>query len=204
MHDSQSPERCHECGVIEVYPDVIPYTARVKHDGSLHTFAIARLRVLKCRSCGDVLFDNTTDEQISDGLRRHLGLLSPQEIRRRLGRLDLTQKEFGERICVAPETISRWLSGTYIQSRASNRLMELFFEREEARQLGSEAVETTLPHGELASWSQFTYYQEENDVPDSDSVVDSAVTVPGFDLEMLVETSRGPPAREAAFLCLAL
>jgi putative zinc finger/helix-turn-helix YgiT family protein len=96
-------------------------------------FTVPELQVNKCDACGEVFFDAVTDDQISQALRKHLGLLSPQHIRERLNVLGLKQKEFGERIGVAPETISRWLSGTYIQSRAMDNLMRMFFEREEAK-----------------------------------------------------------------------
>jgi putative zinc finger/helix-turn-helix YgiT family protein len=140
MFDNSSPQRCPECGKIDVHQEVISYTARVKHDGASYTFQVPQLHVNKCRSCGEVLFDNTTDEEISCGLRKHLALLTPQEIRERLKRLGLMQKDFAEQISVAPETISRWLSGAYIQSRAMDKLMRMSFEREEAKLSGPAEV----------------------------------------------------------------
>jgi putative zinc finger/helix-turn-helix YgiT family protein len=132
MGEQRFPQRCPECGKGDVRPGVMPYNARAKHDGSVYTFSIAALKVNKCQSCGEIFFDNTTDDQISQGLREHLGLLSPEEIRRRLGQLGLTQKEFAERISIAPETVSRWLSGTHIQSRAYDKLMRFFFQQVES------------------------------------------------------------------------
>ncbi len=79
MPEKQFPRRCPECGKTDVCPDVIPYNARAKHDGSVYAFPIAALKVNKCQSCGEVFFDNATDDQISQGLREHLGLLSPEE-----------------------------------------------------------------------------------------------------------------------------
>ena len=122
---------------MDVHPDTIPYTARVKHDGTLYAIEVASLHVLKCRSCGEVLFDSVTDEQISQSLRDHLQLLSPREIRDKLNALSLTQKEFAQRLRLAPETVSRWLSGAYIQSASSDTLMRLFFEREEASRMAA-------------------------------------------------------------------
>ena len=90
-------------------------------------FEIPALRVNQCAACGEILFSNVTDDQISQALREHLTLLSPQQIREGLRALGLKQKEFGDRIGVAPETISRWISGTHIQSRAMDNLMRLFF-----------------------------------------------------------------------------
>jgi len=127
------PDVCTECGKEEVRLASIPYDAEVKYEGHLHKFHIAQLIVARCDSCGDVVFSHATHEQIYDALREHLHLLSRQEIRVRIEQLGLTQKELGEEIGVAPETISRWLSGGYVQSRAYDKLMRFYFEREEAK-----------------------------------------------------------------------
>jgi putative zinc finger/helix-turn-helix YgiT family protein len=121
------PRRCPECGKVEVRPATIAYDAEVKHDGRVYTFNIPQLQVNQCGACGEVLFGNVTDDQISQALREHLSLLSPEQIRGALGALGLKQKNLGKRIGVAPETISRWISGTHIQSRAMDNLMRLFF-----------------------------------------------------------------------------
>ena len=125
--DKPFPRHCPECGKVEVQPATIPYDAEVKHDGRLYAFRIPALRVNQCAACGEILFSNVTDDQISQALREHLTLLSPQQIREAVRALGLKQKEFGDRIGVAPETISRWISGTHIQSRAMDNLMRLFF-----------------------------------------------------------------------------
>jgi putative zinc finger/helix-turn-helix YgiT family protein len=125
-----TPLPCADCGKIEVRLAAIAYTAEIKHDGKLYALPIPELHVQKCDACGEVFFDAVTDDQISQALRERLGLLSPQEIRERLNALALRQKEFAEQIRVAPETISRWLSGAQIQSRAMDQLMRMFFERE--------------------------------------------------------------------------
>lgn len=80
-----------------------------------------------------MLFTNATDEQISQALREHLTLLAPQQIRQSLRALSLTQKEMAEWIGVAAESVSRWVSGSNIQSRAMDNLMRLFFAFEKVR-----------------------------------------------------------------------
>ena len=121
------PRRCPECGKTEVQPATIVYDAEVKHDGRLYALHVPRLQVNKCGACGEVLFGNVADDQISQALREHLALLSPEQIRDSLSTLGLRQKDLAERIGVAAETISRWMSGTQIQSRAMDNLMRLFF-----------------------------------------------------------------------------
>ena len=140
------PRRCPECGKVEVHPATIAYDAEVKHDGRVYAFRIPELQVNRCAACGEVLFSNVTDEQISQALREHLSLLSPEQIRTALQAIGLKQKDFGQRIGVAPETISRWISGTYIQSRAMDNLMRLFFAFDNVRSAlaGSAAPDRNL------------------------------------------------------------
>lgn len=144
------PRHCPECGKTGVQSAVIAYDANVKHDGRLYAFHIPDLPVNRCAACGEVLFSNATDDRISEALREHLSLLSPVQIREALRALGLTQKEFAERIGVAPETVSRWISGTHIQSRAMNNLMRLFLEFDSVRS----ALSGPLPgmgYGEIVS-----------------------------------------------------
>jgi putative zinc finger/helix-turn-helix YgiT family protein len=125
--DRPFPRLCPECGKVEVQRATIAYEAEVKHDGRLYAFRVPRLHVNQCAACGEVLFSNVTDDQMSQALREHLALLSPEQIHDSLSALGLRQKDLAERIGVAAETVSRWMSGTQIQSRAMDNLMRLFF-----------------------------------------------------------------------------
>jgi DNA-binding transcriptional regulator YiaG len=121
------PRVCTHCGETAVSPANISYDAAVKHDGRLQRFPISRLMIDKCQHCGEEFFTNRSDEQITAGLREFLGLLQPHDIRLRLDELGLTQRDFAARLGVAPETVSRWLNGLSIQTRALDNLMRVFF-----------------------------------------------------------------------------
>ena len=127
------PRTCTECGEATVRAEEIGYEAQVKHDGRTHRFYVPHLVVDKCQRCGEMVFTTRTNDQITAGLRDFLGLLQPDDIRRRLVELDLTQRAFAERMGVAPETVSRWLNGLAIQTRALDNLMRLFLGLREAR-----------------------------------------------------------------------
>jgi hypothetical protein len=176
------PLPCPECGKVAVQRATIAYDAEVKHDGRLHTFPIPELHVTKCGECGEVLFDSVTDDQISAALRTHLGLLSPVEIRERLNTLGLTQKEFCERARgIAPATLSRWLSGLYIQNRTSDSLMRRVLAEEEAKRDSRKAREVVIPNGELAPWSHSTTRQSEQPkVPQSTAEKEIPIAMPQF------------------------
>jgi hypothetical protein len=139
MGPQEFPARCFECGNVDVYPDVISsYTAKAKHDGNLYEFIVRELHIQKCRSCGEVTFDSRSDEDISQGLRDHVGLLSPTEIRAYLDAFGWNQKEFAERLGSTPESVSRWLTGGHIQSRATDTSIRNLFELELMRRAQSQ------------------------------------------------------------------
>ena len=121
------PRRCAVCGEIAVARCRIPYEAEVRHDGKLHAFSIASLGIDQCERCGEQFFTTSTDEEINLALRSHLGLLAPNEIRAGLELCGVNQKAFAEHLGIAAETVSRWLSGTTIQTRSLDRLMRLYF-----------------------------------------------------------------------------
>ncbi|MBN2445490.1 MAG: helix-turn-helix domain-containing protein [Phycisphaerae bacterium] len=107
-------------------PAVVSYKAQVRHDGRVHEVEVAELSVPRCEDCGELVFGNDTDEQISRALRHQLGLLQPEDVRAKRTELGLTQKALAESIGVAPETISRWESGVVIQTQAMNKLLRAY------------------------------------------------------------------------------
>jgi putative zinc finger/helix-turn-helix YgiT family protein len=131
--DKPFPWRCLKCRRREVYPATIPYTAEVNHDGRLYEIPVPALAIPKCRSCGELVFTNRVDEQITDALRAHRRLLTPVQIREGRKALGLLQQELAERLGVAEATISRWETGALIQSRAMDNLLRAYFALPEVR-----------------------------------------------------------------------
>ena len=127
------PWHCTECGGKEVYPATVSHTSRIRLDGITYSVELPELRIPKCRVCGELVFDNDAEEQITQALREQLGLLSPVEIRKNRDELRLSQRQLAEQLGVAVETISRWENGLMIQTRAMDRFMRLFFSVPEAR-----------------------------------------------------------------------
>ena len=121
------PWPCPTCLTLTVIPTIIDYTARVKQDGVVHELHLPTLEVPRCQTCGELILTTAVDEQINDALRVRLRLLTPAQIRLGIERLGLKHQEFAERLGVAPETISRWVNGALIQTRAMDNLLRLFF-----------------------------------------------------------------------------
>lgn len=121
------PWRCRHCGQAQVFLSSTSYDAAVRHDGSLYAFKIPSLKIPICRACGEKVFTEKVDSQINAGLRSHLRLLTPDEIRAALERVSMTQRNAAETLGIAEETLSRWLNETQIQSRAMDNLLRVFF-----------------------------------------------------------------------------
>jgi HTH-type transcriptional regulator / antitoxin MqsA len=121
------PWPCPECGKRDVRPATVRHTSQIKHDGRLYEVEVSRLRVPRCRACGELVFDNDADAQIAAALRRQLGLLSADQIRANREQLGLSQRELAEHLGVAVETISRWENGVLTQTRAMDRYLRVYF-----------------------------------------------------------------------------
>jgi transcriptional regulator with XRE-family HTH domain len=130
-----SAANCPNCGQDAVAIGTTTYRAEIKHDGRLRVFDIPDLRAPICRSCCKITFTEDVDKQINDALRAHLNVLTPEQIRQGIERLNISQKEVVSRIGIAEATLSRWLNGSQIQSQALDTLLRLFFGSDQVRSL---------------------------------------------------------------------
>lgn len=128
------PWRCGECKEKTVAPRRIEYTTDATHDGRTYTITINDLEIIACSKCGKAILPDESNRRITDVLRRSARVLTPEQIREGLRKLDLSQKDLAVRIEVAQETISRWLSGGAIQSRLADRALRVFFAFPEVRE----------------------------------------------------------------------
>lgn len=127
------PWLCSDCFTPTVVPTVMDYTAKVKQDGVVHELHLPAVEIPRCQTCGETVITTAVDEQISAALRSRLRLLTPEQMRAGIEKLGLKQYELAERLGVAPETISRWVNGALIQSRAMDNLLRLYFALPEVR-----------------------------------------------------------------------
>ena len=127
------PWPCADCYTLTVVPTVMDYTAKVKQDGVVHELHLPGIEVPRCQTCGETYSTTEVDERVSEALRSHLHLLTPEQIRKGIEKLGLKQPELANRLGVAAETISRWVTGAIIQSRAMDNLLRLFFALPEVR-----------------------------------------------------------------------
>lgn len=132
--NGRPPIYCPRCGADALKLVTIPYAIEVKHDGRVHDVHIPQLRLPVCQACGEKTFNTEADDQINAALRRDLKLLSPDQIRYAVRDLGLSQKQFAAVLGVAEATVSRWCTGTVIQSKAMDNLMRAFFSNPATRE----------------------------------------------------------------------
>lgn len=141
-HDDRIPAKkrgrpfpwvCAECGKREVQPQSTRYETTIKHDGRTYTIVVPGLLLPTCGNCGERVFTSAADDQVVAALRSHLKLLTPDEIRGRRTQLELNQGALAEQLGVAKETISRWETGSMLQSRAMDNLLRLYFDCQQAQ-----------------------------------------------------------------------
>jgi putative zinc finger/helix-turn-helix YgiT family protein len=147
--DRPFPWRCGSCDEKEIYRSRTPYKTTIKYEGRPYDVEMQDLEVPTCRKCGEVVFDNHAGHQINAALRKQLGLLQPEQIRAGRTELNLSQKEFASQLGVAEESVSRWETGSQIQSRSVDRQIRVFFEFPEVREILVE-FETGRVFGEIA------------------------------------------------------
>ncbi len=74
------PWPCPRCRKKTVWPVIIPYRSAVRYEGKSHTVEVPQLNVPRCEDCGDLIFDNWADEQLTHALREAVRLLPPEQI----------------------------------------------------------------------------------------------------------------------------
>ncbi len=127
------PWRCAECGSDDVVPAATDYTGQVNYEGRLHTVDVPSLEIPTCRRCGERVFTNRVEEQINAALRAQLHLLTPEQIAAAIHALGMEPDEVAQRLGIREETLSAWISGTVIQSRAMDNLLRAYFASSEVR-----------------------------------------------------------------------
>jgi putative zinc finger/helix-turn-helix YgiT family protein len=127
--------KCQGCGKPLERRFATPRVEKMKYDGARHEVLIEGMPHWQCDRCEITLTDDESDTVVQDCLRRHIGLLTAEEIREARTSLGLTQSQLAELIRCAAESLSRWENGAILQSRSYDRLLRLFFHLPIARDL---------------------------------------------------------------------
>lgn len=83
------------------------------------------LPVRRCMDCGTEFIDHVGESLRHAAVCRHLGVLTPAEVRGVREQHGMTKAAFAEATAIAEATLGRWETGAAIQDRASDRYLRL-------------------------------------------------------------------------------
>lgn len=126
MEPNENDHECPLCGERSV-------TTYLHHDtftyGSGDTaveLEVVDLPVRRCGACDIEFLDHEGERLRHDAVCRHLGVLTPDEIRDiRRGKLHMTKAAFADLTGLGDATLNRWENGAVVQNRANDRYLRL-------------------------------------------------------------------------------
>lgn len=119
--------RCLECGG-EMFRSLDPIQTVFKGD----SLNIEGVEHWKCELCGELEYDSADLDALdlaeNRAYRELHKLLSPEDIRSIRKRYKLTQSQFELMLGVAAPTVSRWETGSVVQTKVADNLMRMIGE----------------------------------------------------------------------------
>jgi putative zinc finger/helix-turn-helix YgiT family protein len=85
----------------------------------------ARVPVWECAHCAHAYTDGDAEHFRHEAVCRHLGVLSPQQIRATREKYSMSQAEFAKVTGFGVASVKRWETGTLIQNQSADRLLRL-------------------------------------------------------------------------------
>lgn len=134
MNDKQKEKRedaqasgnvtCGECGSdkVQTVIDIYKFNYGIAPD-SVELSCEVPLR--KCEECGFRFLDNEAEEICHETICRHLGVMSPAQIKSLRKYYKLTQSQFADTTKLGEATLSRWERGIIIQNNAYDNYLYL-------------------------------------------------------------------------------
>jgi len=119
--------KCSRCRERAVVIAKVSYELQADHDGHKHLVSIPDFTVPQCTKCGNISHDFEASEQISRAIRKHVGILQPEQIRAQRERLEISQETLAEMLGVDIGEVQRWENSEELQSRHIDRFLRAFF-----------------------------------------------------------------------------
>jgi len=121
---SDDSQVCPACGAKKLTTHEKEY-AFPYGSGAAEVELSAQVPVKVCRDCGFSFTDIAAEEACHDAICRHLGVMTPTQIRALREMLEMTQAEFAAATGLGEATLSRWERGTVIQNQGYDNYLYL-------------------------------------------------------------------------------
>jgi putative zinc finger/helix-turn-helix YgiT family protein len=112
---SAAKERCTLCGA-EAATRTVKSQQFAYRDGASNVLLVAEIPVVSCTACGETYTDVGAEEAQHEAVCRHLGRLTPAEIKELRERNGFSQAKLAEITGIGIASIKRWESGSLIQN----------------------------------------------------------------------------------------
>ncbi len=123
-HTTDETRACLRCGSTAL--NIGPREVEFDYGGREKPFRVkATFPFITCRECGFSCVDGEDETLQHEAACRHLGVMTPTEIRTLRERLGLTQEALADLTGHGVASIRRWEGGLVIQNEASDRLLYL-------------------------------------------------------------------------------
>lgn len=122
-HDQVSPDPCPQCGSA-VDTEMYQHTFRYGDGDAAADIAVV-LPLRRCAQCDFEYLDHEGERAKHEALCRHLGVLTPGEIRGMREPLGLTRAQFADLTGLGVASLNRWENGSSVQSVANDRYLRL-------------------------------------------------------------------------------
>lgn len=129
---AQMAEACIACGE-EAASRTVETQQFAWADGAQEILLQAEVPVWHCAACGDTYLAEGGEEAQHEAVCRHLGRLTPEDIRQLRGRHGLSQAALAERTGIGIASIKRWERGLIIQNASLDARLRLVDQGEIAR-----------------------------------------------------------------------
>lgn len=117
-------DRCPQCSACAVvtswHHDVFTYGS----GDSAATISV-EIPVRHCQSCGFEFLDQEAESLRHKAVCRHLGVLSPTEVRGIRAEYGMTRAMFAQATGLGEATLNRWENGVLVQNLANDRYLRL-------------------------------------------------------------------------------
>jgi len=130
----ENPVLCASCGknniTISHVEDKFVYG-----EGSSSAQLVAIVSMHTCNVCGFQFLDNKAEDSHHEAVCRHLGVLTPSQIRALRTRLGLTRTAFANLTRLEENTLAEWERGASIQTAAYDQFLYLLFDSSNVQKL---------------------------------------------------------------------